>query len=138
MGSQALGHKDSGHMATERMRQKEIEDMDKKIAANKIVARKAGIGSVTEHLKAAHAGGELAEHMLFDYYDVSMQQLFFLCLSLRFHHSVGSPPNCLDKGLPLRTWRLRGLCAEICGPHRDKFDRVAALTAWLFSLSFVR
>ena len=28
-------------------------------------------------------------------------------------HSVGSLPNCLDKGLPVRTWRLRGLYAKI-------------------------
>ena len=40
-------------------------------------------------------------------------------------HSVGSPPNYLDKDLALRTWRLRGLYAKIRGPHRNKFDRVA-------------
>ena len=37
---------------------------------------------------------------------------------------VGSRPNCLDKGLPVRTWRLRGLCAKIRGPYQDKSDRV--------------
>ena len=37
---------------------------------------------------------------------------------------VGSRPNCLDKGLPVRTWRLRGLCATIRGSHQDKSDRV--------------
>ena len=39
-------------------------------------------------------------------------------------HSVGSPPNCLDKGLHARTWRVRGLHAKICGPYQDKSDRV--------------
>ena len=33
-------------------------------------------------------------------------------------HSVGSPPHCLDKGLPVRTWRLRGFHAAIRGPHQ--------------------
>ena len=40
-------------------------------------------------------------------------------------HSVGSPPKCIDKGLPVRTWRLRGLYAGIRGPYQDKSDRVA-------------
>ena len=40
-------------------------------------------------------------------------------------HSVGSLPNCLDKGLPVRTWRPRGLCAAIRGPYQGKSDRVA-------------
>ena len=39
-------------------------------------------------------------------------------------HSVGSPPNCLDEALPLRTWRLRGLRVKICRPYQDKSDRV--------------
>ena len=47
----------------------------------------------------------------------------------RLFHSVGSPPNWLDKGLPVRTWRLPGLCAKICGPYQDKSDRVGAGTA---------
>ena len=29
------------------------------------------------------------------------------------HHSVGSLPNCLDKGMPVRTWRLRELYTKI-------------------------
>ena len=28
----------------------------------------------------------------------------------------------LIRALPVRTWRLRGLCARICGPHQDKSD----------------
>ena len=40
-------------------------------------------------------------------------------------HSVGSPPNCLDKGLPVRMWRLQGIYAKIRGPHQDNSDRVA-------------
>ena len=40
-------------------------------------------------------------------------------------HSVGSSPDCLDKGLPVRAWRLRGLYAETRGRYRDKSDRVA-------------
>ena len=39
-------------------------------------------------------------------------------------HSAGAPPNYLDKGLPVRTWRLRGLYAKIRGPYQDKSDRV--------------
>ena len=39
-------------------------------------------------------------------------------------HSVGSSPYSLDKGLPVRTWRLRGLYAKIRGPYQDKYDRV--------------
>ena len=39
-------------------------------------------------------------------------------------HSVGPPPKCLDKALPARTWRLRGLCAKNRGPYQDKSDRV--------------
>ena len=39
-------------------------------------------------------------------------------------HPVGSPPNCLDKRLPAWEWRLRGLYANIRGPHQDKSDRV--------------
>ena len=39
-------------------------------------------------------------------------------------HSIDFPPNCLDKGLPVRTWRLRGACANIRGPCQDKSDRV--------------
>ena len=35
-------------------------------------------------------------------------------------HSVGFPPNCLDKGLPVRPWRLRGLYATLRGPYQDK------------------
>ena len=42
--------------------------------------------------------------------------------STRNNHSVGPPPNCLDKGLPARTWRLRGLHAKIRGPYQDKSD----------------
>ena len=45
-------------------------------------------------------------------------------------HSVGSPPNCLDKGLPVRTWRLRGLSSKIRGLNQDKSDRVVLCTAW--------
>ena len=41
-------------------------------------------------------------------------------------HSIKSPQNCLGKGLPVRTWRLRGLCAKIRGPNQDKSDRVAS------------
>ena len=40
-------------------------------------------------------------------------------------HSVGSPPNSPGKGLPVRTWRLRGLCAIIRGPCQDKSARAA-------------
>ena len=39
-------------------------------------------------------------------------------------HSVGSPPNCHAKGLPVRAWCLRGLYAKIPGPFQDKSDRV--------------
>ena len=46
------------------------------------------------------------------------------CGMLFWVHSVGSPPNCLDKGLPARTWRLRGLCAKIRDPNQGKSDRV--------------
>ena len=35
-------------------------------------------------------------------------------------HSVGSAPNCPVKGLPARTWRLRGLYAKFRGPCQDK------------------
>ena len=38
-------------------------------------------------------------------------------------HSAGPPPNCFDKGLPVRTWHLRGLPAKIRGPYQDKSDR---------------
>ena len=38
-------------------------------------------------------------------------------LGQSIHHSVGSPPKCLARGLPVRTWRLRGLYAQICGPY---------------------
>ena len=48
-------------------------------------------------------------------------------MCLRLCHSVGSPPNCLDKGLPVRTWRLRGRYAKIRGPYQDKSDRVAGV-----------
>ena len=44
-------------------------------------------------------------------------------------HSVGSPPNCLDKALSVRTGRLRGLYAKIRGPYHDKSDRVASPSA---------
>ena len=40
------------------------------------------------------------------------------------YHSVRSPPNNLDKGLPVWTWRLRGLYAKIRGSYQDKSDRV--------------
>ena len=46
------------------------------------------------------------------------------CLARLACHWVGSPPSCLDKGLPVRTWRLRGLYAKIRGPCQDKSDRV--------------
>ena len=39
--------------------------------------------------------------------------------------SAGSRPNCLGKGLPVRTWRLRGLHAKNRSPCQDKSDRVA-------------
>ena len=34
-------------------------------------------------------------------------------------HSVGSPPNCIDKGLPVRRWRLRGLYANLRASSRQ-------------------
>ena len=37
------------------------------------------------------------------------------------------PPNCLDRDLPARTWRLRGLYTKIRGPYQDKSDRVAVM-----------
>ena len=40
-------------------------------------------------------------------------------------HSVGSPPNCLDKGLPVRTRHLGGRHAKARGPYQKKSDRVA-------------
>ena len=48
----------------------------------------------------------------------------------RNFHEVGSPPNCLDKGLAVRTWRLRA----------DYRLKSAALiktnpTEWLYALS---
>ena len=46
-------------------------------------------------------------------------------VALRRHNlSAGSPQNCHDKGLPVRTWHLRGLYAKIRGPYQDKTDRV--------------
>ena len=51
------------------------------------------------------------------------------------HHSVGPPPNCLNKGLPVRTWRLHGLYAVIRGPYQDKSDRVADATTAAYSCS---
>ena len=49
------------------------------------------------------------------------------CFTRAMHglHSVGFPPNCLDMGLPVRTWHLHGLHAKVRGPCRDKSDRVA-------------
>ena len=50
-------------------------------------------------------------------------------------HPVGSSPNCLDEGLAVRTWRLRGFCAAIRGPYQDTSDRVARPAAqWPLSL----
>ena len=46
------------------------------------------------------------------------------CESVVGIHSVASSPNCLDTGLPVRMWRLRGRCAKIRGPYQDKSDRV--------------
>ena len=37
---------------------------------------------------------------------------------------VRSPLDCLDKGLPVQTWGLRGLYAQICGPCQSKSDQV--------------
>ena len=42
---------------------------------------------------------------------------------------IGSPPNCLHKGLRAWTWCLRGTYAKIRGPYQDKSDRVEALLA---------
>ena len=39
-------------------------------------------------------------------------------------HSVGSPSDCPDKGLPVRAWRQRGLYAKIRGPYQHTSDRV--------------
>ena len=46
--------------------------------------------------------------------------------STRLQHSTRSDPLQIifDKGLPVRTWRLRELYATIRGPHQDKADRV--------------
>ena len=55
--------------------------------------------------------------------DENENKIIMLQVSARKRsHSVGSPPNCLDKGLPVRAWRLRGLCAQICGPYQDKSE----------------
>ena len=40
------------------------------------------------------------------------------------NHLAGSPPNCLNKGLPARTRRLCGLHATIRGLYQDTSDRV--------------
>ena len=40
---------------------------------------------------------------------------------------IGSPPNCLHKGLRAWTWCLRGTYAKIRGPYQDKSDRVEHL-----------
>ena len=37
-------------------------------------------------------------------------------LTSPFSHSAGSRPNCLDKSLPARAWRLRGLRAKYPRP----------------------
>ena len=50
-------------------------------------------------------------------------------LSAPLSHSV--PPNCLDKGLPVRKWRLRGLCVKIRGSYQDKSDQVVACSTAL-------
>lgn len=69
LSGKALGAKGSVHIATERARQKEIEDHSKRVAAAKVAAKKSGLGLISEHLRAVHSGKASAESILFRYYD---------------------------------------------------------------------